>query len=52
MYINIGGVRFTTNVRQPCDTTGFVNRAYRSYDFGRTIKFTTTTRIRYDDVSE
>jgi len=29
-----------------------VNRAYRSYDFGRTTKFTTTIRIRYDNVSE
>jgi len=38
------------DLRQPSDTTGFVNRAYRSYDFGRTTKF--TIRIRYDNVRE
>jgi len=39
-------------LRRPYDTTCFVNRTYRSCDFGRTTKFTTTIRLRYDDVSE
>jgi len=52
MQINIGGVRFTTFLRQPCDMTSFVNRAYCIYDYGCMTKFMTTICIRYDSVRE
>ena len=32
--------------------TCFMNRTYRSCDFGRTTKYTTIIRLRYNNVSE